>query len=64
MLEKFHVSIGLVKKRAIRTKRGTLCSTAPDFSIPIGPLVSRLVHFRLIAYKTIQYNQSNKYTKR
>ena len=53
MVEKFHVSVGLVQKRAIRTKRGTLCSSAPDFSIPFGPLVPRLFHFLLIAHKTM-----------
>ena len=53
MLEKVYLSVGLVPKRAMWTKQGMLCLSAPDLSIQFGPSVPCLVHVPLIAYKTI-----------
>ena len=53
MSEKLYLSVGLVQKRPMWTKRGMLCSSAPDLSIQFGPSVPCLVHVPLIAYRTM-----------
>ena len=54
MLEKLYFSVELVQKRPMWTKRGMLCSSAPNLSIQFGPSVPYLVHVPFIAYRTIE----------